>query len=208
MNKKAERILVSLYTVILLIMIAGASFAFFTEIRVSKISPTIDTTTATTEFIVFDAGNEIRINASQFNFSEGMGNLSSETYASAYLRLSDNQNEITHKYNLYLEIENNNFVYSTENDTAELIMSITDPDGKAVTEIEGLEFVTINNISGFDITTKKGRFYIAKDYEIKATDEALHMWNATVTLVNLNESQDANKNNKELKGYIRIEKVD
>lgn len=208
MNRKAEKILLNLYVTILIIMIIGGTFAFFTEIRVSRISPTIDSQTATTEFIVFDSGGEINIVASQLNLAQGMGNLSDENYASAYLRLSDDQTEVTHNYNLFLEIEKNNFVYSTASKTAELILSVTDPNGNPITEIEGLEYVTVGDVSGFDITTKSGRFYIAKNYEIKTNNEVLHMWNSKVTFINLDESQDENIKNKELKGHIKIEKVD
>ena len=53
----------------------------------------------------------------------------------------------------YLSIDTNEFTYSTEEQTAELILTITDPNGNPLTSINGLNYVTVGDISGFD---KKG----------------------------------------------------
>ena len=61
-----------------------------------------------------------------------------------------------------------------------------------------------NKLSGFDITTAKGKYYIDKNRNLKTKTEISEMWKAEVTYVNLSESQDGNLD-KKLDGFIRIE---
>ena len=61
-----------------------------------------------------------------------------------------------------------------------------------------------NKLSEFDITTAKGKYYIAKNRNLKTKTEISEMWKAEVTYVNLSESQDGNLD-KKLDGFIRIE---
>ena len=108
MNKKIQRLMLIAYIGALLIMLTGATYAYFTMIRVSKISPVVDVKTATTNFSSFDSGNPIYINPTVDNFKEGMGNLTSETFASAYLKVENPSAEKEMKYNFILNIETNN----------------------------------------------------------------------------------------------------
>lgn len=188
-------------------MIGGATWAYFTVIRVSSISPKVDVNSATTSYILFETGKPINLYATRENFSKNMGNLSSNTFAQAYIKANDPETPTSVNYNLYLEILDNDFVYSTEDKNAELLFSIKDPNGNEVTQINGLEYVTISGVSGFDITAKKGRFYIATNHPITTTSEKYDRWDATVTFVNLDASQDLNYE-KNLKGYILIEKAE
>ena len=64
-----------------------------------------------------------------------------------------------------------------------------------------------NTIKGFDITTTTGKYYITKNREISTDTELIEKWDAKVTYVNLSENQNNNLE-KELKGYIRIEKAE
>lgn len=206
MNKKLQRIIMLIYVIVLLVMISGATFAFFTFVRVGSISPQVEVSSATTEFIVFDAGKAINITPNRDNFGSGMGNLYDETFASAYVRVAQGVMQSSYKYNLFLEIEKNNLEYSTESKLPELVLTIIDYEGNEVKEIDGLEYVNVNGVSGFDITTAVGRYYIKQNQEITTSTEVSHKWIAKVTFVNLEEPQDGNFQ-KELKGYIQIEKA-
>lgn len=214
MSKKMQKIIMILYIVALIIMVSGATFAYFTTFKIATLKPSIDATAATTDLILFDAGKNIDITPNDINFGEGMGNLNDSTFASAYLRNSHQnpQEAISYKYNLFLDIESNNLVYSTLSKSPELIMQIIDYDGKELTNINGLEYVTVidgkgNVIKGFDITTKVGKFYLAREFTISAVTEKLHKWEANFIFVNLEEKQDRNFD-KGLKGKIKIEKAE
>ena len=209
MNKKIQRLMLIAYIGALLIMLTGATYAYFTMIRVSKISPVVDVKTATTNFSSFDSGNPIYINPTVDNFKEGMGNLSSETFASAYLKVENPSAEKEIKYNFILNIETNNLEYSSDKQNAELLLKVTDPNGDELTQIEGLKYVSVidgkgEEQTGFDLTTSLGKYFIAKDYVLKTNTEVTQNWYAKITYINLSEKQDKNFD-KKLEGFVKIE---
>ena len=212
MSKKATNIILIIYVIALTVLVIGVTYAHFTYIKVSRVSPKVDVEAATLNYIMFDIGSPIYINPTTENFTEGMDNLTGETYASVFLKRENGTEVSKLKYNLYLEISDNSLTYSTASKTPELLLNVYDPDGKEVKEIEGLKYVTIkdgknNEISGFDITEGLGRYYITKSREISTTNEITEKWDAKVTYVNLKESQDGNLE-KVLNGLIRIEKAE
>lgn len=212
MSKKFRNIITALYVFSLLMLVTGATYAYFTMVRVARFSPKIETSTATLNYILFDAGNPIGIYPDVNNFKDKMGNLSSETFASAYLRREEGSEISSIKYNIYLNIESNTLTYSTSEKKPELILEVKDYDGNEVTSIEGLNYVSVvdgqgNTIKGFDITTSIGKFYITRNRLLTTESEKLEKWNAKVTYVNLSENQNNNLE-KELKGYIRVEKAE
>lgn len=211
MNKKIQRLMLIAYIGTLLIMLTGATYAYFTMIRVSKISPVVDVKTATTNFSSFDSGNPIYINPTVDNFKEGMGNLSSETFASAYLKVENPSAEKEIKYNFILNIETNNLEYSSDKQNAELLLKVTDPNGDELTQIEGLKYVSVTDgkgeeQTGFDLTTSLGKYFIAKDYVLKTNTEVTQNWYVKITYINLGEKQDKNFD-KKLEGFVKIEKA-
>ena len=212
MSKKATNIILIIYVIALTVLVIGATYAHFTYIKVSRVSPKVDVEAATLNYIMFDIGSPIYINPTPENFTEGMDNLTGETYASVFLKRENGTEVSKLKYNLYLEISDNSLTYSTASKTPELLLNVYDPDGKEVKKIEGLTYVTIkdgknNEIRGFDITEGLGRYYITKSREISTTNEITEKWDAKVTYVNLKESQDGNLE-KVLNGLIRIEKAE
>lgn len=212
MSKKATNIILIIYVIALTVLVIGATYAHFTYIKVSRVSPKVDVGAATLNYIMFDIGSPIYINPTTENFTEGMDNLTGETYASVFLKRENGTEVSKLKYNLYLEISDNSLTYSTASKTPELLLNVYDPDGNEVKEIEGLKYVAIkdgknNEISGFDITEGLGRYYITKSREISTTNEITEKWDAKVTYVNLKESQDGNLE-KVLNGLIRIEKAE
>ena len=209
MSKKVTNIILIIYVIALSVLVIGATYAHFTYINVSRVSPKVEVGAATLNFITFEIGDPIFINPTIENFKEGMKNLSSDTFASAYLRVENSEEETSINYNIFLQIDENTLTYSTGSKTPELLMKIFDPYGNELDTIEGLNYVTItdgkgNKLSGFDITTAKGKYYIAKNRNLKTKTEISEMWKAEVTYVNLSEIQDGNLD-KKLDGFIRIE---
>ena len=136
MSKKMRKVLMVVYIITIVAILSGASLAYFTNIQVSMTSPTTNTTTATTGWLYFDMTEDIFINASQENFGIGMNSLSQEITTLAQLHTEGNTNEIYY-YNIYLDIDYNDFEYTTIEKYPELILQIKDPEGKLVTDIEG-----------------------------------------------------------------------
>ena len=129
-----------------------------------------------------------------------MPSLSDSTTGSAILRANNTTNSATATYNIYLIIESNDFEYTTEEGTPELLLNVTDPNGNKVENITGL----VHYENGFDITTRTGGFLLVPDYEITATDvETIQDWLIEVTFVNLDSNQNANTG-KTLTGKLYI----
>lgn len=202
MNKNLKRLLVIVYVLVLIVMLAGATFAYFAVIKVSNVTPTIEAGTAQTDWLIFKAGEPINIYADERVFGIDDGNLWQSTQASATLEVSNPKNEALYYYDLFLEIEENDFIYTTEEQTAELILTISGPDGE-IKNIDGLEYVTVGDVSGFDITNKNGRYYIAEDYELHSNSKIVQNWDVTVTFINLETNQNANAE-RSFKGYLQI----
>lgn len=203
MKKKNRIILLILYIMVLLIMGVGASFAYFTAINKQWYSKKEEVETAVLPMIIYETGHQININANNNNFLKDFGNLIDKTYVKVSLTNGNEMPFVNGFYDIELVLENNNFIYSTEDSSPEILLNVYDNDGKEIKNIDNLEYKNVNGISGFDITTKSGTFNIVKNYEIKTSTNITHQWNFKVTLVNLDESQD--KNGKcNLKGYFKI----
>ena len=188
---RKEKVWMIIGVITLLIFGIGATFAYFIAEGGNAEQTNINVTTHTTDSLVFEVGKAISITADQTTFAPGAGNRADNTFARAELKANSSTNNATEHYYVYLSIDTNEFTYSTEEKTAELILTITDPNGNALTNINGLNYVTAGEISGFDITESNGLITIANNYEITSTSTKIDEWNIELTLVNL----DANQNN-------------
>lgn len=189
-NKNKKWIIIAV--VVLLIFVIGATFAYFQAQQDKYKSSSADLITKTTDSFTFEISNDISINASLSNFSEGTGNLSSSATAKAILRANNYTGNAKYFYNLVIDIASNDFIYTTSSSNPELILTITDPTGKIITSLDGLNYVTSGDVSGFDVTTKTGQILIAENYVISTTSTITQTWNITLTFVNLNSDQQAN----------------
>ena len=64
-SKKATNIILIIYVIALTVLVIGATYAHFTYIKVSRISPKVDVEAATLNYIMFDIGSPIFINQPQ-----------------------------------------------------------------------------------------------------------------------------------------------
>ena len=187
-NKKILIVLI----VVLLLSISGLTLAYF----VGQIGPAATTnvnlTTKTVDNLTFTTGNNITIGpVNQANFAQGSGNKSGSTTAKATLKANTGNNSATNTYNVYLKIKSNNFAYTTANNTAELVLKVTNPAGNTQT-ISGLTSVTSGGVTGYDVTIKQGIIPIATDYAITTTSTKTDTWTVAVYFINLNSDQQAN----------------
>ena len=197
MEKNKTKIISIASIIALTILIIGATYAYFqaqtgegsqTDIRIN--ANTVDTLT-------FETGNPITLTLDQENFAQGKGNQTGSTFAKALLTANSKTNTATENYYLYLSIYTNTFGYSINADTPELILSITDADGNAVTNISSLTYKTVTDasgasISGYDITGVTGLVTILDNREITANPRKEEQWNITITMINYNADQSKN----------------
>ena len=196
-NKKQALILSGVAIVALLALIIGATYAYFRASGNSGSNTDINVTTYTLDLLSFEMGSDIKINADQTSFASGKGNATGSTFAKAILTANNKTNTATKNYYMYLNISNNTFTYTQNENTPELLLTITDVSGNAITSITGLTYKTVidgkgTSVSGFDITTKSGLLTLFDNREITASPTKTEEWNVTVTFVNYNVNQTGN----------------
>ncbi|MEG1288434.1 MAG: hypothetical protein RSD29_03700, partial [Bacilli bacterium] len=164
-KKKITLIIIGLF---LLIAVAlGITYAYFLGIIGPGKTVNIDSISKTTDSLTFDTSGNLSITASKQNFGNGSGNLSATTTGIAKLVANNNTNSASYTYNVGLYITSNGYEYSTgATATPELILTVTDPTGAAVTSIPGLTYISTGAVTGFDVTTKEGFIKFAENYAI------------------------------------------
>ena len=198
-NKKAITLSI-IASLALLVLIIGATYAYFQASGGDGTSANLRVTTYTTDIITFEVGSNINIETNATLFSQGKGNASGTTFARATLTANNKTNSATENYNLFLNISDNTFLYSVDTNTPELILTIKDKSNNEVTSIEGLTYKTVTDgkgttIKGFDITNKNGLLTLFNK-DITTTSTTVEEWNATVTFVNYNKDQTKNAGKK------------
>ncbi len=196
-NKKQAIILSVVASIALLVLIVGATYAYFQASGGTGTSANLRVTTYTTDVFNFEVGNDISIYADATSFASGKGNAVGSTFAKAILTANNKTNIATEHYYLYLNISNNTFLYTQNENTPELLLTIKDAGGNAVTDITSLAYKTVTDgkgtsISGYDITNKSGLITLLNNKEITASPTKTDEWNITVTLVNYNANQTGN----------------
>ena len=210
MEKKKVKLFSAIALVALALLVVGVTYAYFQNQYGSASNADVNVTTYTTDVLTFATGDDINLEADQTTFGKDKGSVSGATYASALLTANNKTNKAVEHYYLYLNIENNTFTYSVQDNKPELIMTITDKDGNEVKNIEGLTYTEVTDrtnkkISGYDITTKSGLVTIFNNREIIAAPKAEDKWNITITFVNYEADQNANTG-KALSAKLMIQK--
>ncbi len=197
----------SLLIILILIVVTtfALSYAYLSDTYADYSKTNTSISTGTSGALTFIDGAPIDLYADMNNFSEDDGSISSTTTSIANLKSGADNIEVFGNYQVYLNISKNEFVYSVSEDTPELILTVTDPSGNAVTEIEGLTYKSVTDyktnevIKGFDITTYEGLIKIKEGQSISSTNYNTGVnqnWTITITFINLNENQYLNAKKK------------
>ena len=195
-NKKIK--IVSIISIIALALtLVAATYAYFVAQTGEGAQTDIKINANTVDTFTFEAGSALNLSLNQENFASGKGNQRGTTFAKAMLSANNKTNTATEHYYLYLNISNNTFTYSIDNNTPEILLSIKDGSNNEITSVSGLTYKTVTDgkgasIKGFDITTKKGLVTILNNREITTTSTKTEQWNVTVTFVNYNSNQAGN----------------
>ena len=211
-NKKVK--IVSIISIIALALtLVTATYAYFVAQTGEGKSTDIKINANTVDTFTFEAGSALNLSLNQENFASGKGNQTGTTFAKAMLTANNKTNTATEHYYLYLNISNNTFTYSIDNNTPEILLSIKDGSNNEITTLTGLTYKTVTDgkgasIKGFDITTKSGLITILNNREITTTSTKTEQWNVTVTFVNYNSNQAGNAGkNFTAKLMIQKEKI-
>ena len=195
-NKKIK--IVSIISVIALALtLVAATYAYFVAQTGEGAQTDIKINANTVDAFTFEVGSALNLSLNQENFASGKGNQTGTTFAKAMLSANNKTNTATEHYYLYLNISNNTFTYSIDNNTPEILLSIKDGSNNEITTLTGLTYKTVTDgkgasIKGFDITKKSGLITILNNREITTTSTKTEEWNVTVTFVNYNSNQAGN----------------
>ncbi len=209
MQNKKQIILSIIAIVTLAILVIGASFAYFAAQGNTSAQTSATVKTYTVDVFSFETGDPISFSLNQENFASGKGNQTGSTFAKAILTANNKTNTATDHYNLYLNISKNTFTYTQNENTPEILLTITDGTNP-VTNITSLTYKTVtdgkgNSISGYDITNKTGLITLFSNREITTTSTKTENWNITVTFINYNANQSKNAGNT-FSGKMLIQK--
>lgn len=203
MDKKKRIILIILA---LLILCVGTTLAYIIAQLQDSATGNASVTSDTVDLLKFEISKDITLNPTQFNVVEGGSDLSDSAVGSAILRANSINDNATYNYYVYFQINSNNYIYTTDYEKPEIILTITGPTGSPITSVDGLTYV--ESLGGFDITTKSGLFKIAELYEIvsnSSTQDTIQDWTFTVTFINLDTNQ-AENGGKTLEAEIILSK--
>ncbi len=195
MNNKKTTVITISATLALILLVATATFAYFqADLGNNKeVDVSVSTLTENDRFS-FAVGDPLALQADETSFVKGGDSVSDTTTATALLTANNKTNNATKYYYLYLFISQNEFMYSQNENTPELILTITKPDGTELTTFDGLTYKTVTDgkgttIKGFDITTKRGLITIADNRKITTTSTIEEQWSITLTLVKYDVNQ-------------------
>ncbi len=197
-NKK-EKIKLAVLVASILMIVSSLSYAFFVAATSTPAITDVDLTTERSEALIFTPGTPINLVANLTNFAENAGSLTESTTSTATLRAASSVGNATEEYYVYFNIKSNDFEYTVDANTPEMLLTITDPEGNEIIDIDGLTHKTVRDaktdtdISGFDVTTYEGLIIVKELYSITTTNEITQDWTATITFINLNSDQTPNE---------------
>ena len=204
-----KKVLLVITVIFFVVLVIGATYAYFQSDTSDSKSTDVKITTNTSDTLSFSVGSSLQFSADQFTFTEGGKNASDTTTATAILTANNKTNTAAKNYYMDLDITNNSFVYTQNEDVPEFIITITDKDKNEVTSIPGLKHKEVTDgkgtiIKGFDITNKNGLVTLFDNKEIVANPQSVEEWIVTITLVNYNANQNANTG-KNFSAKLKIE---
>ena len=221
-NRKKEITLLVIAILVIVSMIAVATYAFFK----AQIGPAsnfdINATTGTTDNLTFSTDGDIILNITADNLGREKGDYSKSSKARARLIKSNTSESTTANYNIYLLIEENELEYSSYTKEGQPELRFMTKEEKEKENLEGytgvpelvlsvkkggkeykIEKRLKETTGGYDITEADGLYAIGENIQIISNGDVTDEWEITVTFKNLEYNQQLNTG-RSLKGKIII----
>lgn len=178
---------------IILILFLGFTYAYVAPFVSDIVKTQIYGVGSQVDQLVFYEGDPLILSPGNDNLNIGDGNLTSQTIAKAKLLTNNETKTATMNYSLYIDITLNEYIYTTDNLTPEIILTIIDPNGNEIKTLDNLEYYDdVYGLSGFDVTAFEGIISIVNDYEITGSIEKIDEWIVKLSMVNLPTDQSLN----------------
>ncbi len=192
MKKKLKQNQTILLSIIgILILVLSFAYAYMAGIIGDSAKTSVQVLSNLSDKLTFEQGDPISLKITPETLAEGGENVVGSTTSSVKLIANNNTKVAKAAYDVYFEINTNDFFYTTETNEPEIILTIKDQNNNEVYFYDDLTHVTINGISGFDIKEATGNFLAAKEEILTTshTEGTIHTWSATITFINLDSDQ-------------------
>lgn len=208
MKKKNKIIIIVSISVAVLTLATLALTYAFLGANIGGVTTTSTKVVAkNTAGLTFETGDPITLSANQDNFASGKSSLTASTTAKAILTADNESTAVSETYNVYLYINKNDYIYTQDESTPELLLTVTDPTGAVMTSM--LTQYTTNNMlgvsyktdqtdvtgtkySGYDVTNKTGIIHIKSGATISTKTSTEQTWKVSLTFLNLDADQGDN----------------
>ena len=226
-NKKKSLILSIIGLFVILIVVIGATYAYFQSNNGNTTIANINTTSGTVDDLSFLTDEGITLNISEENLQQDGDDVSETSVAKATLIANNTTNEAEATYNVYILIENNEIEYSSYEKEGEIKKFITKEakEKENLEEYKGIPELVIKvekneneyeikkrlnkTTEGYDITEAEGLYAIAEDEVIRVvgsdTRSTTDEWKITIIFKNLDYNQQLNAG-KKFEGKIILTK--
>lgn len=195
-NKKKLIIFISIIVSVLTIGTIALTYAYFS----ANISGNTSTSTSvvakgTASLSMSWDRSTVSISADQDNFASGQGSIRDRNNIIVSFNDPDENSNVVLYYNVFLNIKKNDFIYTQDESTPELLLQIyADAEVQNVAGLTYKESVTDANgdtYSGFDVTEKTGIIPISYNNPMSLQNKLDFMGNA-ITFINYNADQTGN----------------
>ena len=193
-ENKYLKLLSFLIVWILIILVGRMSYAFLSD-EMNDSQGRVDVSAGEVDKLSFTNGTPLTL--PKFNVKTFTTNQTGETSGTATLTAGEDSIYAPVTYHAYLDISTNTFGYSISDGTPELLLTVTGPDGE-ITSLPGLNYITIGNVSGFDITKRKNKITLTPNdvgQNISITSSSpstIQTWTVKLTFLKQNGDQSAN----------------
>ena len=193
-ENKYLRVLSFLILWLLIILVGRMSYAFLND-EMNTSQGGVDVSTGEVDKLTFTNGQPLTL--PKFNVKTFTTNQTGETSGTATLTAGPDSIYAPATYHDYLDINTNTFVHSISDGTPELLLTVTGPDGE-ITSLPSLNYITVGNVSGFDITTRKNKISLTPNSEgqtIRITSSSpstTQTWTVKLTFLKQTGDQSAN----------------
>lgn len=208
MKNKCLKFLGILIIITTVLLATRITFAYLAPVINDAMTNIVGSSDTVDDF-KFELGDALKLDVTSTTLPEDGSNYVKTTTATAMLKSNSTKNKAEYNYYIYFQIVSNTFRYS-KNGVPEIILSITDPNGNAVTTLDNLEYKEYNGVSGFDVTTENNIYEVASNYNIISTYSTKYTkqtWTFKLTYLNLPFDQSINMSNSMLtKIYIKKDK--
>lgn len=204
MKKKRKLIIfISIIVSVLTIATLALTYAYFSANISGNTSTSTSVVAKGTASISFSHDGGISLTADQDSFASGSGSLQKSNHFIVSFADTDENSNIVLYYNVFLNIKKNDFVYTQDESTPELLFEFhgrgdeVNSEGM-VTSIDGLTYkenVTDANgnvYSGFDVTEKTGVIPISMNNAMSLKGGKVDFLFGRLTFVNYNADQTDN----------------